>query len=102
MAHYTEFELSSGTVHVQSTLDAPGITEASGVDDKARETWEQGLALVRDVAAGVMTQLKEATKQAERVTVEFGVNISGKSGIILVEGEVAANLKVTVSWKGQG
>jgi hypothetical protein len=49
-----------------------------------------------------MEQLKEATRQAEQVTVEFGVNISGKTGIVLVEGTVAANLKVTVSWKGAG
>jgi inner membrane protein involved in colicin E2 resistance len=58
--------------------------------------------LVREVAAGVMAQLKEATEQAERVTVEFGVNISGKTSVVLVEGSATANLKVTVSWKGQG
>jgi hypothetical protein len=36
------------------------------------------------------------------VSVEFGVNITGKTGIVLVEGTAAANLKVTVSWKGAG
>jgi hypothetical protein len=32
------------------------------------------------------------------VSVEFGVSISGKTGIILVEGTAAANLKVTLKW----
>ena len=103
--HYTTFKLSSGVVQVQSSISPPGqggIAEASGAADKAREAWTDGLALVREVAEGVMAQLKEATRQAERVSVEFGVNITGKTGIVLVEGTAAANLKVTVSWKGTG
>jgi hypothetical protein len=102
----TDFKLPSGAiVRVQSSLPPPGeggIEEASGAADKAREAWQDGMALVREVAEGVMVGLREATRQAERVTVEFGVNISGKTGVILVEGTVAANLKVTVSWKGTG
>lgn len=103
--HYTTFQLPSGIVQVQSSLPPPGqggLAEASGAAEKAREAWNEGLDLVREVAVGVMEQLKDATKQAEQVTVEFGVNISGKTGIVLVEGTVAANLKVTVSWKGTG
>ena len=106
MPHYTDFKLPSGAVvQVQLSLPPPGqggIAEASGAADKAREAWTDGLELVREVAEGVMAQLKEATRQAERVSVEFGVNITGKTGIILVEGTAAANLKVTVSWKGTG
>jgi hypothetical protein len=102
---YTTFKLPSGVVQVQSSLPPPGqggIVEASGAADKAREAWNDGLDLVREVAEGVMAQLKEATRQAEQVSVEFGVNITGKTGIVLVEGTAAANLKVTVSWKGTG
>lgn len=106
MGHYTEFRLPSGAkIYVQSSLPPPeegGIAEASGLADKAREAWQDGMALVREVAEGVVTQLKEATRQAEEVTVEFGVNINAKSGIVLVEGEAGANLKVTITWKGEG
>lgn len=105
--HYTEFKLgkSEAVVQVQSTLDPPkkgGIAEASGAGDRARETWEEGLVLVREMASGVMSQLKEATAEAESVTVEFGVNISSKVGVVMVEGEACANLKVTMTWKGRG
>ena len=103
--HYTTFTLPSGVVQVQSSLPQPGqggVAEASGAAEKARETWNEGLDLVREIAVGVIAQLKDVAEQAEQVTVEFGVNISGKTGIVLVEGTVAANLKVTVSWKGAG
>jgi hypothetical protein len=106
MSDFTDFRLPSGAiVYVQSTLQPPptsGLAQASGAAEKAREAWSEGMALVSEMAQGVVSQLKEATRQAEQVTVEFGVNISGKTGIILVEGEAAANLKVTVTWKGGG
>lgn len=106
MADFTDFKLPSGAVvHVQSTLKPPGrpgVAQASGAAEKARETWSDGLDLVREVAAGIVGQLREATRQADEVTVEFGVTISGKTGIVLVEGEAGANLKVTISWKGAG
>jgi hypothetical protein len=47
----------------------------------------------------VVEALRRAFSGVEEVTVEFGANISGKTGVILVEGSVAANLKVTVKWK---
>jgi hypothetical protein len=107
MPPYTDFKLPrGGVVYVQSSFQEPdqegGIVEASGADEKARKTWNDGLNLVSKVAEGVMTQLWKATQQAERVTVEFGLNFAGKTGVILVEGTAAANLKVTVSWKGAG
>jgi inner membrane protein involved in colicin E2 resistance len=104
MAELTDFKLPSGAVvYVQSSVrppGKPGVEQASGVE-KAREAWNDGMALVREVAEGIVAQLKEATSQAEEVTVEFGLNISGKTSVVLVEGAAEANLKVTMSWKGK-
>ncbi len=96
-----EFELPSGAkVEVQSSLPAPGgIREASGVVDKVKKSWGEGVALVGEVAEGLVEKLKRATKDADEVTVEFGVTISGKGTIVVVESEAAANLKVTLSWQ---
>jgi hypothetical protein len=107
VSEYTPFRLPSGAViQVRSTLAPPpaapdeGVDQASGLQAKARETWEEGVDLVREVAEGIVARLRDATAGAEEASVEFGVNISGKTGVILVEGNVAANLKVTVKWKG--
>lgn len=108
MSEFTEFDLPSGAVlQVQSRLYPPvppgvpgreATRQASGAEE-AREAWVDGLDLVREVAEGVVDRLSAAAKGADEIRVEFGVSLKGRSGIILVEGEAAANLKVTIAWK---
>jgi hypothetical protein len=100
---YTNFTLPSGAVvSVQSSQAATathgGVMEATGVRDKVASTWSEGLEMVAEMAELAVAQLQKATSSAKEVSVEFGVNISGKTGIILVEGTVEANLKVTLKW----
>jgi Trypsin-co-occurring domain 1 len=98
----TPFTLPSGAVVVvESTRTPPvlrGVAEASAIDEKTTAAWSDGLRLIAELAEQTVNQLKKATAAAKEVSVEFGVNISGKTGIILVEGTVAANLKVTLKW----
>jgi hypothetical protein len=102
MATFTTFTLPSGAVvQVESTRAAPaapdaGPTDASSAADRA---WKDGAALVAEVGAQVVEAMQTAFAGVDEVNVEFGANISGKSGVILVEGTVAANLKVSVKWK---
>ena len=101
MTDYTPFRLPSGAkVYVQSSLHPPdsGIDEVSGISDNVRETWEDGVDLVRELSQGIVSKLQAATASAKEVTVEMGVNISGKAGIVLVEGSAGANLKITIKW----
>lgn len=93
-------------MQVQSSLSAPtlaeeGIEQASGLRARARETWEGGIELVAEMTQTVVSKLQAATAGVEEVSVDFGVNMGGKSGVVLVEGTVAANMKVTVKWKGK-
>lgn len=101
MADYTTFKLRNGaTVQVESSRSAPAVAtggprEASATD----RAWKDGAALVAEVGAEVVEAMRQAFAGVDEVSVEFGANISGKSGVILVEGSVAANLKVSVKWK---
>ena len=100
---YTTLTLPSGAVvSVESSRPpAPtrgGVTEATGAMEKAATTWSDGLRMVAELAEQAVAQLSKATASAKEVSVEFGVNISGKTGIVLVEGSVAANLKVVLKW----
>ena len=100
---YTTFTLPSGAVVSVESSRAPaptrgGVTEATGATAKVAVAWSDGMEMVAELAEQAMQQLRKATASAKEVSVEFGVNISGKTGIVLVEGTVAANLKVTLKW----
>ena len=100
---YTTFTLPSGAVVSVESTRAPkptrgGVSEASSASDKVAVTWSDGIAMVAELAGQAVEQLQKATASAKEVLVEFGVNISGKTGIVLVEGTVAANLKVVLKW----
>jgi Trypsin-co-occurring domain 1 len=100
---HTTFTLPSGAeLIVESSRSyAPslgGVTEATGVGEKVAVTWSEGVGMVAEMAEQAVQQLQRATASAKEVSVEFGVNISGKTGIVLVEGSVAANLKVVLKW----
>jgi hypothetical protein len=100
---YTTFILPSGAlVSVESTrapiASRAGVIEATGAGDKVATAWSEGINMVAELAEQAVEKLRNATASAKEVAVEFGVNISGKTGIVLVEGTVAANLKVTLKW----
>ncbi len=100
---YTTFVLPSGAlVYVESSKEPPalsGTVEASAAEAQMREAWTAGAKLVAEVGAGLIDALRSTFEGVEEVTVEFGANISGKMGVILVEGTAAANLKIVVKWR---
>jgi hypothetical protein len=100
---YTTFTLPSGAVVSVESSRAPmstrgGVTEATGAADRVAVAWSDGINMVAELAEQAVEQLRKATAAAKEVSVEFGVNISGKTGIVLVEGSVAANMKVVLKW----
>ena len=100
---YTTFTLPSGAeLSVESTRAAVprrgGVSEATGAEDKIQTAWADGMKMVAEIAEQAIEKLRHATASAKEVSVEFGVSISGKTGIILVEGTAAANLKVVIKW----
>jgi hypothetical protein len=99
---YTTFTLPSGAVVAVESSRAPvptrgGVTEATATA-RVAVAWSDGMNMVAEMAEQAVEQLRKATASAKEVSVEFGVNISGKTGIVLVEGTVAANLKVVLKW----
>jgi hypothetical protein len=100
---YTTFTLPSGAVVAVESSRAPppprgGVSEATGATERVAVAWSDGMNMVAEMAEQAIEQLRKATTSAKEVSVEFGVNISGKTGIVLVEGTVAANLKVILKW----
>jgi hypothetical protein len=95
------YKLPSGAeVEVESRNPPPrvGADQASALDRTTAAAWDEAMARVGELAGQAVVRLAEATKGCKEATVEFGVSIGGKTGVILVEGTVNANLKVTLKW----
>ena len=96
------YKLESGAEIEIETRNPPvprrGVEQAGALDRTTAAAWDQAMARVAELAEQAVAKLAEATKSCKEATVEFGVSIGGKTGVILVEGTVNANLKVTLKW----
>ncbi len=66
--------------------------------EDAAQSFEDAAERVKDVASSLMTKLLDMPERPDQVTVEFGVKVAGKVGVVITSGEAEANLKVTLSW----
>ncbi len=97
-----EVRLPTGeVVWARVAVDDDGPVDV-GFADKIGALELEGLTeTVRGVAGTIRQGLRHA--QPDDVTVEFGIEISGKSGklvSVLAEAGAKATLKITLSWKG--
>jgi hypothetical protein len=91
--------LPSGTeIEVQSShVTTPrGEREAGALDRLAAQDWGKLMDRVVEMSNAAIGKLKGAIPECKELAVEFGVSVGGKTGVVLVEGTVTANLKVTV------
>ena len=59
------------------------------------------LAPLGEVVQLVLDQIRSAVKTPDKVTVELGAALKGKSSIVLVSGETEATLKVSLTWENK-
>jgi hypothetical protein len=63
------------------------------------QSFDGALAGLHKIADSLQAALKQAVNPPDSVTVQFGVNFSVKSGLVIVEGTGGATLNVTMAWK---
>ena len=56
------------------------------------------LRKVRIFAAEVLGALRDSVEPPERVAIEFGLELSGSTGIVIAETSAAGHLTVTMEW----
>ncbi|MDF3291870.1 CU044_2847 family protein [Streptomyces silvisoli] len=92
-----------GAILLEEVEDAPGFdgpVKAGRVGDAVRElprTLQESLVSMREMTRAVLGELREAGSR--QVEVEFGLNLSAKSGAFITAGEAAVHLKVRVVWE---
>ena len=97
----TVVQLPSGaSLEIEISRSPPeleGIQQASAAE-KAALLWAEVSGKVADLSGQIISALRNSTATCKEVSVEFGISVGGKTGVILVEGNVNANLKVTLKW----
>lgn len=72
---------------------------AAGRPSDAPLPIQQVLAPLGELVEVVFEQIKSSARTPDKVTLELGAAFTGKTGLVIVSGEVQANLKVTLSWE---
>jgi hypothetical protein len=98
----TAVQLSTGAmIEIQSNypfIGRPGVSEASPLERLAEQDWKGVMQRVAELANEAIASLREAIKPCKEVSIEFGISVGGKTGVILVEGTANANFKVSLKW----
>lgn len=102
---YFEFVTADGaSVLVESDAAVPGMGPA-GVDGltKTNLAFDQVMAQLATLIDPLRTTIRTVLDDANEVSVEFGVKIVGKAGIVIAAAETEGNFKIAVKWvKGGG
>jgi hypothetical protein len=105
MASTVDFEFATGGGIAVEVKDAEfAVAGAATRDfgdtiDQATQSFDAALAGLQKIADSLHAALQSAVTPPDNVTVQFGVNFSVKSGLVLVEGTGGATLNVTMAWK---
>ena len=66
---------------------------------KSRDAVEKTLSTIDWVATKAKAMLDNATDKPDEVTLEFGISISTKAGVIVMQAEGEFHIKATITWK---
>ncbi|TDB71325.1 CU044_2847 family protein [Micromonospora sp. KC723] len=105
MSQVVEFPLAGGgavRVEVPDEDETVAVGRPGEVIARAHETLESVLSGLRPLAEAVLADLRAAAQPPDRVSVEFGVKLSAKAGLVVASGTSEANLKVQVEWNRAG
>ena len=93
---------SGATIEVQNLPNATrGAREVAAEREEKPSHLAKVLAPLGEVAQLVLDQIRSAVKTPDKVTVELGAALKGKSSLVLVSGETEATIKVTLTWENK-
>jgi hypothetical protein len=102
---FMEFRLEDGGSVIVEGIDTSStpVTRGGGVSEKIVEsgkTFDEVLQGLKPIASAIQKSLVEINNPDE-ITVEFGVKIGGKTGIILASLETEVNFQISIKWSNK-
>lgn len=101
---FMEFRLEDGGSVIVEGIDTSSTTVTrGGISEKIVEsskTFDEVLQGLKPIASAIQKSLVEINNPDE-ITVEFGVKIGGKTGIILASLETEVNFQISIKWSNK-
>ncbi|NOT63075.1 MAG: hypothetical protein HOP19_22940 [Acidobacteria bacterium] len=102
MKKIVEYKLADGnSVCIEiDEVEPQGVAPVSLTSDaieNAQELFEDALAKIKPFARAIVTTLRDLSP--DETTVEFGVKLSKKAGLVIAAAEAEANLQLKLTWK---
>jgi hypothetical protein len=93
-----EFEDEGGRIRrvADEEVDPTELAELSG---RSREAVEKTLNTIGWIASRAKTLVSEAHGNPNEVELEFGIKITTKAGVIVMQGEGEFHIKAKITWK---
>jgi len=95
-----DFSTEKGVVRVEVEEErGVGPVAASsrgGVSTEGPRSFDEAIAGVEPIAEAVIKKIERL--KVSQATVEFGVKLSAKAGVVLASAESEAHLKLTLTW----
>lgn len=102
MAYYLEVPLDEqNTILVDVTARVEGVVPAGRGDviDRMNQTLGDALEKLRPFTTSIVRRLSSLPEAPDKTSVEFGVSLTGKSGVILAETAMEGHVKITLEWQ---
>jgi NTP-dependent ternary system trypsin peptidase co-occuring protein len=104
VSHIVEMPLESGEKILVEVEPVPGVGRASRGDhavEVAKHTLEKGLDQLGPLMNAVVRQLRGIDDPPEKVTLQFGLKVSGELGLIIGKTAAEANFTISAEWTAQ-
>jgi hypothetical protein len=97
---YYEFESASGPIVFETRVERGGAVPVSaGAVVRTGQAIETLLAQVGEIVGPLYQGISAKLADASEISMEFGVKVGGKAGIIVAATEIEGNFKVSVKWQ---
>jgi len=97
---YLAFEDTKSTILIESDVAQTGTVPVNraGTVEKVGESFEDLAQRIGKLIEPLKKSLQESLSDASEVSIEFGVKVSGKAGLVIAASELEGNFKIAIKW----
>jgi hypothetical protein len=102
MAYYLELPLNTeSTILVDITARVEGVVPAGSgeIVERMGQTLERALDRLQPLTSSVVRRLSDLAESPDRMSVEFGISLTGKAGVVIAETTAQSHFKITLEWE---